>query len=151
MSLISKDNSVWNFEEEKQPCGTTDFKVVYRKAYGRTSPMPHITVKQVDSHPWFLILWQKFEIETPEPPKCQPYCCYLYDVFFYERPYRVTEDGKSFFAYGTQQHYFTHDDVIRFNGDDFVIRSAGCVRYNGSWYMRYLARIKQGQLYTYST
>src|SRR5207253_4646158 len=77
----------WGFPEEKQPCGTNKFRFLTPREGQSITGLPGITVQRVQTHPWFIVIWELLTNKVPGPHLTMPYCCYSRTVIFYLRGY----------------------------------------------------------------
>lgn len=124
-----------------KPCGEAGKARLIGGGYGRGHELPEtITIARVKTHPWFIIAWEKLNVQTPPPKMVQPYCCYIRTIYFYHKPYKVKPGERSFIDYGKVEHFLTCDDRLTFEGEEFEIGTGRVVRYRGSWYFVSWAR-----------
>lgn len=145
------------FDEEREPCGVA----------GALQPVsnllfPHQRFADRDltdclasrPKPHILVIWEPLRTKAPKPPRAAPFCCYLRTVIFYHSPY-ILAVGKSrwrdssgkwhsnrggFEEWDKIEHRFGWDDVVEFEGENFVVGGGTVLWKRGRWWMLHSAR-----------
>lgn len=87
--------------------------------------------------PWLIEVIEP--LETDAPAEAGPFCCYSQTVIFYKLPY--TDDGTgNYDRWDELETRLRLDDVLNFEGDEFLISGGHIKRHNEKWVMSFSAR-----------
>lgn len=148
---------IWGFKEEVKPCGEAG-KLRLMSDRGNIS---HVLAMRVESHPWFIILWEPLDTKAPGPNLTQPYCCYATTIIFYLRGYIVRpfssvcggpgnwylnkgQGGKTrgieFETWGKTETLLRCDSVVEFENQWYEVGCGKVIWKNNRWWMVHSAR-----------
>lgn len=133
---------IWGWPEEATPSGSAGtLRLLTGDDKRRINSPVHIVAARVQSHPWFLIMWEQLTHgNVPGPELTRIWCCYSRTVVFYKRPWIVAEDKYSFQQWAQVDGTLRIDDVVEFDGELFDV-GLGQVRWNdGNWWICRWAR-----------
>ena len=105
--------------------------------------------------PWLLEMWEPLHTKAPSPARVRPYCCYVRTVIFHARPYMPKGNGYPWKSDG-RWHYehsknalalydkvesrLQWDDVIAFDGQEWIVSGGLVVWARKRWWMHRQAR-----------
>lgn len=124
------------WEAEIRPCGRTGLRSLGRP---NVPPIDCSDMLVSRPRPWWLVIWEPLPTKAPGPHLAAPYCCYIRTVIFYFRPYicgfsrpwrgaggRLRPGTRgSFIEWDKFETRLTWDDVVVFDGEEFVIGGGG--------------------------
>lgn len=82
--------------------------------------------------PWRITIWEPLPTQAPPPTKADPWCCYIQTVIFYDR-----FSGEEIDRLETRLAW---DDVVTFDGDEWLVGGGKVQWLEGRWWMERWAR-----------
>jgi hypothetical protein len=73
--------TIHNWKEEVNPCGDSHAL----RLMSDRGDISHVQAIRVESHPWFIMLWEPLKTKAPGPHLTYVWTCYINTVIFYQR------------------------------------------------------------------
>lgn len=146
--------------EEKSPCGVTGLRSIALRMehsafgfpFGQKVDLADCLVSR--PRPFRLVIWEPLLTKAPAPPKARPHCCYVQTVVFYHFPHipqlkpstwrdregRRRTGRRGFEEWDQIQSRLGWDDVVEFEGEQFVAGGGRVVWAMKRWWMMHGAR-----------
>ena len=103
----------------------------YRLQFSPVVDLSGIDIAQHPTRPWLAEIEAALPVDAPST--ASPLCCYINTVIFYETPSRVV-DG-AFAEHGRCETALRLDDVLLWQGRQWIITSGSVAWTKGAWYM----------------
>lgn len=152
-------------QEERRPCGVTGLhsiamrmeSLAFGLPFGQKVDLSDCLVSR--PKPFRLVIWEPLLTKAPAPPKARPHCCYVQTIVFYcspyvVRPFKKLYRGKNgalracsagFEEWDQIQTRLGWDDVVEFEGEQFLTGGGRVVWAQKRWWMVHGARRQEAR------
>lgn len=103
----------------------------YRLKFSPVVDLSDIDIVLCPDRPWIAEIEALLPVDAPS--SASPLCCYINTVIFYEKPSRVV-DG-NFAEHGRCETALRLDDVLLWQGRQWIITSGSVAWTKGAWHM----------------
>ncbi len=137
-------------EETIVPAGTPGNVRAFVE-YPRNRNAAKLQAQRDPQSPWFIWIYEPLTEpwQVPRPSRVHIWWCYVSHIVFYKRPWTDKPGTNEFERWAAADAMLRHDDVLRFEGENYRTISTTAFWHENRWWARHRARREANELDKY--